>query len=106
MRPAPRRRRRRARSRRCRRCTAARGAGAPGAGAEPRGVGCGGGGVAGRRPAAEPAHAWLARAADRRASAAGPEPPGAAARSACRHAGYTELAALPAVVDWPSLREL
>ncbi len=67
-----RRRRRRARSRRCRRGAAARGAAVPSAGAEPRCVGCGGGGVAGRRPSAEPrASARLARAADRLASGVG-----------------------------------
>ncbi len=58
----------------------------------------------GRRPS--PARAWLARAADRRAVAAGPEPPGAAARSARRYAYNTELAALPAAVDWPNLKTL
>ncbi len=77
-----------------------------GAGAEPRGVGCGGGGVAGRRPKPSPARAWLARAADRRAFAVGPEPPGAAARLARRNAHSTELAALPAAADWPSLNTL
>jgi hypothetical protein len=77
-----------------------------GAGAEPRGVGCGGGGVSARRPSAEPTHAWLARAADRRAVRGGPEPPGAAARWARRSAYNTELAALPAAADWPKLREL
>jgi hypothetical protein len=83
-----------------------RGAAAPGAGAAPLGVGCGGGGVAGRRLSAEPTHAWLARAADRPAVRGGPEPPGAAARWARREAHYTELAALPAVADWPSLKYL
>jgi hypothetical protein len=76
-RPPP---RRRARSRRCWRCAAARGAAAPSAGAEPRGVGCGGGGVAGRRPSAEP-RARMAGARGRPARVGGgPEPPGAAAR--------------------------
>jgi hypothetical protein len=36
----------------------------------------------------------------------GPEPPGAAAPSARRDAANTELAALPAAVDWPSLKAL
>jgi hypothetical protein len=55
-------RRRLARSRRCRRCAAARGAAVPGRRAAPRGVGCGGGGVAGRRPRPSPAwHGWHAR---------------------------------------------
>jgi hypothetical protein len=36
----------------------------------------------------------------------GPEPPGAAARSARREASNSELAALPAVVDWPKLKSL
>jgi hypothetical protein len=60
--------------------------------------------VVGRRPS--PARAWLARAADRRAIRGGPEPPGAAARSARRDAGNTELAALPAAADWPKLKIL
>ncbi len=77
-----------------------------GAGAALRGVGCGGGGVAGRRPRPSPAHAWLARAADRRAVRGGPEPPGAAARLARRYASNTELAALPAAADWPKLKKL
>ncbi len=77
-----------------------------GAGAAPRGVGCGGGGVAGRRPRPSSAHAWLARTADRRAVRGAPEPPGAAARCARRHAADTELAALPAAADWPSLKKL
>jgi hypothetical protein len=36
----------------------------------------------------------------------GPEPPGAAVRLGRRYADNTELAALPAAVDWPSLKEL
>ncbi len=36
----------------------------------------------------------------------GPEPPGAAARLARRDASNTELAALPAAADWPSLKHL
>jgi hypothetical protein len=36
----------------------------------------------------------------------GPEPPGAAARLARRSASNTELAALPAAVDWPILKRL
>jgi hypothetical protein len=36
----------------------------------------------------------------------GPEPPGAAARSARREAHNTELAALPAAAEWPSLKTL
>jgi hypothetical protein len=60
--------------------------------------------VVGRRPS--PAHAWLARAADRRAVRGGPEPPGAAARWARRDAPNSELAALPAAADWPSLKYL
>ncbi len=60
--------------------------------------------VVGRRPS--PAHAWLARAADRRAVRGGPEPPGAAARLARRSAERTELAALPVAADWPNLKTL
>ena len=60
--------------------------------------------VVGHRPS--PARAWLARAADRRAMRGGPEPPGAAARWARRYADNTELAALPAAADWPSLKFL
>jgi hypothetical protein len=60
--------------------------------------------VVGRRPS--PARAWLARAADRRAIGGGPEPPGAAARLARRDARNSELAALPAAADWPSLKTL
>jgi hypothetical protein len=51
------------------------------------------------------AHGWRARP-DRRAVRGGPEPPGAAARGARRYAYDTELAALPAAADWPSLRIL
>jgi hypothetical protein len=36
----------------------------------------------------------------------GPKPPGAAAQSARRDAGNTELVALPAAVDWPNLEIL
>jgi hypothetical protein len=36
----------------------------------------------------------------------GPEPPGAAARLARRRADNTELAALPAAVEWPKLKTL
>ena len=60
--------------------------------------------VVGRRPS--PARAWLAPAADRRALRGGPEPLGAAARSARRWADNTELAALPAAADWPNLKTL
>ncbi len=60
--------------------------------------------VVGRRPS--PARAWLARAADRRAVRGGPEPPGTAAQLARRVAYFTELAALPAAADWPSLKKL
>ncbi len=60
--------------------------------------------VVGRRPS--PAHARLARAADRRAVRGGPEPPGAAARWARRDASNIELAALPAAADWPNLKFL
>ncbi len=56
--------------------------------------------------AADPAHAWLAPAADRRAVQGGPEPPGAAARWARRYAHNSELAALPAAADWPNLKIL
>ncbi len=48
----------------------------------------------------------LARAADRPAVRGGPEPPGAAARWARRSASNTELAALPAAAEWPSLKKL
>ena len=41
-----------------------------------------------------------------RASAAGPRPLGAAARLARRYAHYSELAALPAAVEWPNLKSL
>jgi hypothetical protein len=60
--------------------------------------------VVGRRPS--PAHAWLARAADRRAIGVGRSRPAAAARLARRNAGNPELAALPAAADWPSLKRL
>jgi hypothetical protein len=59
--------------------------------------------VVGRRPS--PARAWLANVADWRVGG-GPEPPGAAARSARRFASNTELAALPAAADWPNLKTL
>ncbi len=55
---------------------------------------------------AAPARAWVAPAADRRAVRGGPDPPGAAARLARRDAYGTELAALPAAVEWPSLKKL
>jgi hypothetical protein len=77
-----------------------------GAGAALRGVGCGGGGVAGRRPSAEPG-ARMAGVRGRPARVrGGPEPPGAAAPSARRDASNTELAALPAAADWPNLKTL
>jgi hypothetical protein len=60
--------------------------------------------VVGRRPS--PARAWLARAARPARGRGGPEPPGAAARWARRSAYDTELAALPAAADWPSLKKL
>jgi hypothetical protein len=50
-------------------------------------------------------HGWRARP-DRRAVRGGPGPPGAAARWARRDASNTELAALPAAADWPSLKIL
>jgi hypothetical protein len=50
--------------------------------------------------------AVLLRVRDRRAVRGGLEPPGAAARLARRDAGNTELAALPAAADWPSLKIL
>ncbi len=59
-----------------------------------------------RRCRSSAARAWLGPAADRRAFGGGPEPPGADARSARRDAGNTELAALPAVVEWPKLKSL
>jgi hypothetical protein len=102
-----RRRRRRARSRRCRRCAAAPGAAAPGRwGRTPRRWmrrrrRCRSSAI-GRAPRA---HGWRARP-DRRAVRGGPEPPGAAARWARRSADNTELAALPAAADWPSLKYL
>ena len=74
---------------------------------------CGGAGAALRREALprralvpSPARSWLARAADRRAVRGGPEPPGAAARVARRSADHSELAALQAAADWPSLKSL
>ena len=74
--------------------------------AAPRGVGCGGGGVAGRRPSAEP-RARMAGARGRPARVrGGPEPPGAAARLARRSASNSELAALPAAAEWPKLKKL
>jgi hypothetical protein len=103
VRPRPR-HRRRARSRRCGRRAAATGAAAPGAGphraaldaaAAAPGVGRG------------RAHARIAGARVRPARFwGGPEPLGAAARLARRYAYSTELAALPAAVDWPSLKKL
>ncbi len=73
--------------------------------AAPRGVGCGGGGVAGRRP--RRARARMAGAGMRPARGRdGPEPLGAAALVARRSASNTELAALPAAADWPNLKEL
>ncbi len=60
--------------------------------------------VVGRRPS--PARAWLARAARPARDRGLPEPPGAAARWARRYADNTELAALPAAADWPSLKRL
>ncbi len=60
--------------------------------------------VVGRRPS--PAHAWLARAADRRAVGAGRRRPARPHGWARRWAGNTELAALPAAADWPSLKQL
>ncbi len=57
------------------------------------------------RDRAPRAHGWRARP-DRRAVRGGPGPPGAAARSARRWAHNTELAALPAAADWPSLKIL
>ncbi len=54
-----------------------------------------------------PAHAWLARAArPARGTGWGRSRPAAAARSARREASNSELAALPAVVDWPKLKLL
>ncbi len=79
--------RRRARLRRCRRGAALLGFGLP-------------------RRALGRMRAWLAPAADRRAFGGGPEQPGAAARLARRVASNIELAALPAAVDWPSLKKL
>jgi hypothetical protein len=60
-----------ARSRRCRRVRCCRVRCRAGRWAAPRGVGCGGNGVAGRRPQPSPAHACLAPSADRRAFAVG-----------------------------------
>jgi hypothetical protein len=60
--------------------------------------------VVGRRPS--PAHAWLARAADRRAFAVGRSRPARPHGWARRFADNTELAALPAAADWPSLKRL
>jgi hypothetical protein len=81
-----------------------RGGAGAGCRATPRSVVYGGGGAVGSRPS--PACACLASAADRRAVGGGPEPPGAAARLARRSASNTELAALPAAVDWPFLSSL
>jgi hypothetical protein len=50
-------------------------------------------------------HGWRARPTGAQL-AVGPEPPGAAARLARRYASNTELAALPAAADWPSLKSL
>jgi hypothetical protein len=66
--------------------------------AAPRGVGCGGGGVAGRRPPSPRAHVWRVRG--------GPEPLGAAALVARRDASKTDIAALPAAAEWPNLKTL
>jgi hypothetical protein len=74
--------------------------------AAPRGVGCGGGGVASRRPRPSPARACLAPAADRRALGVGPSRSGRPHGWARRTAGGPELAALPAAADWPSLKRL
>jgi hypothetical protein len=61
--------------------------------------------VVGRRPS--PAHAWLARAArPARGTGWGRSRPAEAARSARRNADDTELAALPAAAEWPSLKIL
>ncbi len=57
------------------------------------------------RGRARRAHGWRARPTGARYGV-GPEPPGAAARLARREAGGTELAALPAAVDWPNLKTL
>ncbi len=81
------------------RCRAGRRAG-------PRGVGCGGGGVAGRRPSAEP-RARMAGARGRPArdrGRAGAAPRGR--KGAGRYADNSELAALPAEVEWPKLKTL
>jgi hypothetical protein len=51
------------------------------------------------------AHCWRQRP-DRRVVGLGPEPPGAAARSARRSASNSELAALPAAAEWPKLKLL
>ena len=79
---------------------------------------CGGGGAAllpralphlalGHTAWPSPARAWLARAArPARGTGWGRSRPAAAARFARRHAIRSELAALPAAVDWPKLKRL